>query len=498
MAGKRIGDYQVSRYKKFRKAVGQEVAATKVGISVASARRIDAAQTLPSQRPARGWRTRSDPFEGVWDTEVVPLLKEAPSLTAMTLLEEMQRRHPGEYADHLLRTLQRRVRAWCASFGAEREVFFEQAHPPGRLGLSDFTHAALLRVTVGGSLLLHLLYQFVLAYSGWRYVEVVLTGESFAALSSGLQNAVWMMGGVPEEHRTDSLSAAFNNHAEHVILTSRYEGLCADYGMRPSRNNLGMSHENGSVEARQGTLKRTMEQALLLRGHRDFEDLGAYRQFVAEVTGRMNRRVNQQFTTERALLLALPPRRSSEYEEVEARVTKFATLSVKKVLYSAPSRLVGHRLKIRVYVDRLECWLGRVCVLELHRGQPGPGARRGKVVDYRHLLPALKRKPGAFARSALRDEMFPRSEYRQMWERLRDQLPEAAACKMIVGLLDLAGNGGCEAELAERLALLLRSDALPDLEQLKADMAPRSPQYPDVRVDLPELARYDELLEVVA
>lgn len=495
MAGKRIGDYQVSRYKKLRKTVGQEVAAAKVGISVASARRIDGAETLPSQRPSRSWRTRSDPFEGVWESELLPLLKAEPALTARTLLDEVQRRHPGGYGDHLLRTLQRRVRDWCARFGAERDVFFAQSHPPGRLGLSDFTNAAALQVTIGGAVLLHLLYQFALAFSGWRYVEVVLTGESFAALSSGLQNAVWMMGGVPEEHRTDSLSAAFNNHAEHLLLTSRYEGLCVDYGMRPSRNNLGVSHENGSIEARQGTLKRTMEQALLLRGHRDFEDLSAYRFFVAEVMGRMNRRVSRQFTVERALLGPLPARRSSEFEETDARVTKYSTLTVQRVLYTTPSRLVGHRLKIRLYTDHLEGWLGGVCVLELRRGQPGPGNRRGKVVDYRHLLPGLKRKPGAFARSALRDEMFPRSEYRLMWERLRDELPEATACKMIVGLLDLAGNGGCEAELASRLAVILENGGIPDLELLKAEMAPRPLQYPEVCVELPLLASYDELLE---
>ena len=162
LAGKRIGDYQVSRYKKLRKTVGQEVAATKVGISVASARRIDGAQTLPSQRPTRRWRTRSDPFEAVWESELLPLLKAEPALSARTLLDEAQRRHPGGYGDHLLRTLQRRVRDWCARFGAERDVFFAQVHPPGRLGLSDFTNAVTLQVTIGGAVLLHLLYQFAL------------------------------------------------------------------------------------------------------------------------------------------------------------------------------------------------------------------------------------------------------------------------------------------------------------------------------------------------
>lgn len=495
MAGKRIGDHQVGIYKKLRTSHGQEVAAAKAGISVRSARRLDGTEALPSQRDARTWRTRADPFEAVWHSEIVPMLEASPALTATTLLEEVQRRHPGSYDDALLRTLQRRVRTWGASHGAEREVFFAQAHPPGRLGLSDFTHAAVLQVTVAGVGLLHLLYQFALAYSGWRYVEVVLGGESFMALSSGLQNAVWMMGGVPEEHRTDSLAAAFKNKTEHELLTRRYEALCTHYGMRPSRNNLGVSHENGSIESRQNSLKLTIEQALLLRGHRDFADLDAYRRFVAEVFGRLNARVARKFNEERSQLRALPARRSSDYEEVDARVTKYGTMTVKKVLYSAPSRLVGHRLKVRIYSEKLECWLGNVCVLELRRGQPDAANGRGKVVDYRHLLPALKRKPGALARSVLRDTLFPRTEYRQMWEQLKEQLPEAGACRLMVGLLDLAGNGGCEAELAQRLVPLLAAGALPDLEQLRHELAPRPGLYPSVTVRLPELASYDRLLE---
>jgi transposase InsO family protein len=484
----------VGIYKKLRTKHRQEVAAAKTGISVRSARRLDTIEALPSQREARAWRTRADPFDAVWQSEMVPMLAAAPALTATTLLEEMQRRYPGQYEDGLLRTLQRRVRSWSASHGAERDIFFAQAHPPGRLGLSDFTHAAVLQVSIAGAVLLHLLYQFALAYSGWRYVEVVLGGESFMALSSGMQNAAWMMGGVPEEHRTDSLAAAFNNQAEHELLTRRYEALCKHYGMRPSRNNLGVSHENGSIEARQGTLKRTMEQALLLRGHRDFADLDAYRRFVAEVFGRLNARVARKFNEERATLMPLPPRRSSDYEEVDARVTKYCTMTVKKVLYTAPSRLVGHRLKVRLYSDRLECWLGNVCVLELDRGQPDPVSGRGRVVDYRHLLPALKRKPGALARSVLRDALFPRTEYRQMWAQLKDRLPEAQACRLMVGLLDLAGNGGCEAALAQRLALLLEAGSLPDLEQLREEMAPCPAQHPTVSVVLPTLASYDSLL----
>ena len=243
MPGKRITDLQVIKYKTLRGEHSQEAAAAKTGISVASARRVEAATVLPSQRPPRHWRTRADPLAAVWDTEVVPMLQGAPSLMAVTLLEELQRRHPEQFGDSVLRTLQRRVGQWRAEHGDEREIYFAQEHPPGRLGLSDFTVGDALDISVGGLALPHRLYQFALAHSGWRHVRVVLGGESFQSLADGLQDALWMAGGVPEEHRTDSLSAAFNNLAEREELTKRYHALCQHYGLRPTRNNTGVSHE---------------------------------------------------------------------------------------------------------------------------------------------------------------------------------------------------------------------------------------------------------------
>jgi hypothetical protein len=434
MPGRRINRTQVAKYMEHRKELTQEATAAKVGISVRSARRIERAGGLPSKQEARQWRTRADPLSRWWGAEVVPLLESTPGLNAVTILEELQRRYPSEVTPGLLRTLQRRLRQWRAVHGEEREIYFAQAHPPGRLALSDFTVADELGVLIAGQPFEHRLYQCALAYSGWRHAEVVLGGESFEALASGLQNALWQLGGVPEEHRTDSLSAAFRNlNAETVKdLTLRYEALCAHYGMRASRSNRGASHENGAIESRQGTLKERLDQALLLRGSRSFVTLEQYREFVAEVALRLNARIARAFAVERAALRALPRRRTAEYEEVQARVSKFGTFNVRGVLYSAPSRLMGHRLSVRLYLDRVEAFVGGVNVLNVPRA--GPGQRQ--VIDYRHLLPALKRKPGAFARWRLREAMFPRSEYRQTWERLASALPERQACRVMVGLLD--------------------------------------------------------------
>ena len=219
MPGKIITDHQVHMYKQHRNKHSQIASAAKAGISERSARRIDQAQSLPSQRPKRNWRTREDSLGLFWDSEVVPLLQTDVHLNAVTLLEELQRRYPGQWDSSVLRTLQRRMRLWRAQFGAEREVYFAQEHPPGRQGISDFTVADELKVKIAGDLFRHRLYQFALAHSGWRHVTVIDSGESFLALSTGLQAALWALGGSPEEHRTDSLSAAFNNLAEQEEMT---------------------------------------------------------------------------------------------------------------------------------------------------------------------------------------------------------------------------------------------------------------------------------------
>jgi len=496
--GNRITDLQVTKYKELRGQRIQETAAAKTGISVSSARRIESAMALPSQRPTRHWRTRADPLGEVWDGDVVPMLSAAPALMAVTLLQELQRRYPERFSDSVLRTLQRRVGQWRAQNGEEREIFFAQQHPPGRLGLSDFTVADELSISIAGLELAHRLYQFSFAHSGWRHACVVLGGESFQALSSGLQDALWIAGGVPEEHRTDSLSAAFNNLAGQDELTRRYRDLCEHYGLRASRNNPGESHENGAIESRQGSLKRALDQALLLRGSREFARLQAYEQFVGETVRRINARCARAWEIERASLKPLPARRTTHFEEIDARVSKFGVFTVKNVLYSVPSRLVGHRLKVRLYSAHLEAWLGGVKVFECERLHTSAANRHPKRIDWRHMLPSLTPKPGPSPRWVLRDAMFPRTEYAQVWERIRAQLPERSACQLMVQLLDLADRANVVVELASVLSALHELDQLPDIVALRERFAPRTALMPRVEVILPATDVYDELLVLEA
>ena len=168
--------------------------------------------------------------------------------------------------------------------------------------MSDFTCMAQAGVTIAGVPLDHRLYHFRLAYSGFEHAHVVLGGESFVALAEGLQNALWALGGAPQEHRTDSLSAAFRNleRTAQDDLTRRYDELCAHYRMRPSRNNAGIAHENGAIEGPHGHLKRAIEDALLMRTSRNFDDLAAYRHFIDEIVSRHNARHAKRIDVERA------------------------------------------------------------------------------------------------------------------------------------------------------------------------------------------------------
>jgi transposase InsO family protein len=493
MPGRHINDHQMRLYMKIRATSPAPAAAAGASISVASAYRIDGDPRLPSQKKPPRSRRRPDPLVEFFDTEVVPMLIAAPGLRPIAVFQEMQRRYPA-LGENVRRTLERRIRSWRALHGGDRDLVFRQVHEPGHMGLSDFTEMGDLAVEVAGVPLVHRLYHFRLACSGFEHAHVILGGESYVALAEGLQNALWALGGAPREHRSDSLSAAFRNldREAREDLTTRYEALCRHYGMEPSRNNRGVAHENGSIESPHGHLKRAIGDALLLRGSGRFADLEAYRRFIDEIVSRKNARNEKRITAERRVLTPLPANRTCDYEETTGLVTSSGGFTLKRVFYTVPSRLVGHRLRVKLYDDRLDLLLGTTWLLTLRRGRPGPDGKHGHVVDYRHVIHALRRKPMALLNLVYRDELFPREAYRLTFERLRE-ISEQLACKTLVELLSLAHDRTCEAELAGVLTELLKINQLPDVAALQARFAPDPGRLPQVRVELVPLSRYETL-----
>ena len=470
-------------------------AAAKASMSKATGHRIAKNPRLPSANTAPRGRRRPDPLGEIFDAVVVPMLQASPGLRPIAIFEEVVRRHP-ELGTGIRRTLERRIRAWRAVHGPEQDVIFRQTHEPGRSGLSDFTDMADLGVTVAGVALEHRLYHFRLAYSGFEHAHVILGGESFVALAEGLQNALWTLGGAPLQHRTDSLSAAFRNLDADATadLTTRYEALCAHYGMEPTRNNTGVAHENGSIESSHGHLKRALTDVLLLRTSTDFPDLGAYRAFVDGVVALANTRNAKRIEAERPHLKRLSDRRTSDYEDVTVRVTSSGGFRLRKVFYSVPSRLIGHRLRVRLYDDRLDVFVGGTHITTLTRGRPRPDGRPDSVVSYHHVIHALRRKPMALLGLVYRDQLFPREAYRRAFDALLAARPEREACRTAVALLALAHERGCEAELASRLAEILAAGLLPDLDELRARFGPDPSTVPRVTVALASLASYECLL----
>jgi hypothetical protein len=472
----------------------QVIAAVKAGISERSARRIDHSELRPHRTPQRHWRTRKDPLCDVWESVLVPMLEENPALLPTTLCEYLCEHYPGQYDETILRTLQRRMKAWKVKHGPAKEVMFRQIKEPGRLGLSDFTAPKGITITIRGQIFKHLLYHYRLAFSGWCYVKVICGGESYTALSTGLQNALWRCGGVPCEHRTDSLSAAFNNLAEKEQLTVRYGDLCRHYGLKTSRNNPGLSHENGAIESPHGHLKRRIKQALLMRGSDDFVSLEAYQGFIDGVVSKINRRCHSRFQDELGCLKALPKRRTHDYAEHRVIISSSSTFDLKRVTYTVPSRFIGERLYVQLYDERLELFHGHEPVLHLPRVYASK-TQRGRCVDYRHVIDSLVRKPQAFRYSQLRDDLLPSPDYRRIWEYVDDTLAAHKACRYIVRLLHLAAQQHCEAALGRYVLKHIDQGELPGELQCRQRFSVEATVIPLIPSQQHPLAPYDQLLE---
>jgi transposase InsO family protein len=496
--GTHLTDQQIRLYMNERnEGQTQTTAAAKAGVSERTGRRIDTGELSTQSKPRRQWSTRKDPLAGIWQEVLVPLLEVNPELLPLTLLEYLDDNYPHRYDETILRTLQRRVRSWKAQHGPSKEVIFRQKKVPARLGLSDFTTLKNATITLRGELFTHILYHYRLAFSGWCHVKVICGGESFTALSTGLQDAFWRSGGTPLEHRTDSLSAAFNNHAEEDQLTTRYHAVCQHYGVKATRNNRGVSHENGAIESPHGHLKKRIKQALLLRGSEDFLSLEDYQIFIDGIVSKINRKCHTRFQEERACLQDLPKRRTQDYAEHQVLISSSSTFDLKRATYSVPSRFIGERLYVQLFDERLTLFHGHEEVLALKRVY-ATKTQRIRNIDYRHLIDSLVRKPQAFRFSNIRDDLLPSLDYQRIWEYVDDTLPAHKACSYIVRILHLASQKQCEGELGRYIVNLIEKGELPSELQCSKRFGSEATSVPIILEKQHTLADYDQLLTLAS
>jgi hypothetical protein len=491
VSGKHITDQQVRLFMQHRKSQTQTVAAAKAGISERSARRIDQ-QTHQPVKQERNWRTREDPLAEVWDSIVLPLLKSSSELTPVGIFDHLCEHHTDQFDPRARRTLERRIGRWRQLHGPAQPVMFTQTHEAGELGIADFTWVK-EPVTVAGEALKHKLFHYRLVASGWAYAQVTYGGESFSALSDGLQKAFRSSGGVPRQLRTDSLSAAYKNRQEQEDFTERFAEFCRHYGVQATRNNRGVAHENGAIESPNNHIKRQLKQALLLRGSYDFTTREAYEIFLQAVMARRNRRVSTAFKAEQQHLRSLPVHDSSTYSEHTLRVSRTSTIALKRVTYTVPSRLIGSRLTVRLFDARLELWCAGVQTLTLTRIHT-KGMQRQRSVNYHHVIESLVKKPRAFRHAQWRDDLFPSDDYRRIWQHVDDALSADKACHFMVRLLHLAKKSDRESTLGRYVLAGIMRGKLPSLLECEDRFLNLNPVLPILVVPQHPLGDYQALL----
>jgi hypothetical protein len=447
--GRRVADAQVKQLRTaFWQGASLSFAAMKAGMDRKTARKYRDTEQLPSETATpHTWRTRPDPLADVWP-RLEELLQAEPRLQAKTLLEWLQRQYPTGNWAQCRRTLERRVRQWRGQHGPDREVFFAQVHEPGRLGASDFTHMDSLGVTIQGQAFPHLVYHFVLTSSNWEHVTLCFS-ESFASLSEGLQNALWELGGVPLRHRTDRMTLAVNHEGNSEQYTAKYRALLSHYGLVAEATNPCSGHENGDCEQGHRRFKESLEQALLLRGSRDFGSRELYWQLALAVVGQRNAGRAEALRQELCRLRPLPAGRLEALEYQRVRVSRGSTIRVKANGYSVPARLIGEQVEVRIGAETIAVWYAGSLVQEMERLR-GQSKHR---IDYRHISAWLVRKPGAFARYVYREDLYPTLVFRRAYDALLEQ-QGGRADKEYVRLLHLASVEG-ETRVEAALAKLL-------------------------------------------
>lgn len=473
-------------------------AAMLAGMDRKTARKYVQAEKLPSEMvTVRAWRTREDPFAEEWDA-IASMLAREPALEAKTVFEALCEKDPGRYEPGQLRTLQRHVRTWRAEHGPDREVVLGQAHRPGEAAQTDFTWATELGIMIAGKVFEHMLCVLVLPFSNWMWATICLS-ESLAALRKGVQAALFQLGRVPNYHQTDNSTAATHRipsgkevrvEGSKRLFNEDYLALMRHLGMTPRTTEVGAKEQNGDVEAGNGALKRRLEQALLLRGSRDFESVTAWEIFVHDLLRKANRARGRRVAEDLAAMRPLDVSRLPEFTEEDLAVSEWSTIRVKHCAYSVPSRLMGHTVRVRIFEDRIEVWFAKTLHLACER-LIGRNLRR---IDYRHIIWSLVRKPGGFARYVYREEMFPSVVFRRAYDAIQTPHHGTKGDLEYLRILHLAAST-VEADVEVALELMIAEGHAITSDAVKALVTGRGrPGVPELAPPAVDLVEYDALL----
>jgi hypothetical protein len=353
-------------------------------------------------------------------------------------------------------------------------------------------------VTIAGQVFAHLLCVLVLPYSNWQWATVCMS-ESMAALRKGVQRALFQLGRRPEWHQTDNSTAATHKIPDGQAalaedgkrpFNAEYVAMVKHFGMKPRTTAVGAKEQNGDVEASNGALKRRLEQALLVRGSRDFESVDAWQAFVDQVVRKANTNRGKRVGEDLAAMRELDVAKLPEYIEEEVRVTDWSTVRVKHCAYSVPSRLRNEWVRVRIFEDRLEVHFGDQLELACERLR----GRNLHRIDYRHVIWSLVQKPGAFARYVYREELFPSLAFREAYDEIQAVRPGTKGDLEYLRILHLAAST-MESDVVTALALLKMSDTPVTAAAVRELVAAPTPVDVPALASTPvDLAEYDALL----
>ncbi len=473
----------------FRQTGNKETAAFKAGMDPKTGKRYLKMGKLPSElKKQHDWATRKSPFEG-HEADIERIFTVNPGIKSSTIMNYLMKKNPGKFTENQVRTLQRMKKKWLALHGPEKEIVFEQIHKPGVLSASDYTDMSKLEITINREFFKHKIFHFILPYSNWETGNICFS-ESFESLSEGIQKALWKLGGVTPKHRTDNLTAAVKCSGNSREFQKKYVALLEHYGMKGEKINPNSPNENGDSEQSHFRFKDAVDQALMLRGSRNFESREKYESFIETIFTELNSNRKKRFQEELEHLKPLPQKKQDSYDVIYVAVRRGSTINVKTKSYSVPSRLIGEKVRVHLYHDKIRVFYGQQLVEEFERII---GSREARI-DYRHVITYLLRKPGAFENYRYREELYPSVLFRKVYDSL--SADDFNGTKAYLRILDLAsryGQESVEKVLSEETNYTLK---LPEIVKSKLDTSLVSKTAEDVKVETPKLTDYDSFLQI--
>ena len=465
-----ISDHQaIALFKEYKTSKNIKRSALKTSMDRKTAAKYINKSKLPSELVGdRNWRTHVDKLLPIWD-DALSFLQSEPDLEATSLFEHLLDMHPDKLQETQLRSFQRKVKEWRIKYGADKEVFFDQISIPGEMAQVDWLDMNQVKIIIDGEHYKHKLIHFTLNHSNTESATICKS-ESISAIKIGLRNFLYnTTGKAPQGLQIDNSSAATHRPIKDQskrVFNDEYLEILKYYNITPYKNNIRKPNENGVVESQNGHLRNKIEQTLKIRGSKSFSSLSEYKKFIDKIINKLNKRRENKFQEELPHMNTIPSAPLPDYQELYVTIRNRSTVNIKNMTYSVPSKLIGSKLKAKIYEDKIELCSGRNIVYSL----PRLFGTRSVLINYRHVINSLIRKPGAFENYTYKEELFPTKNFKDAYERLIEdkKIDQRSANLEYLRILKLAADN-MEEDVDTAIAMLISKNNSNDELPLTVD-----------------------------